>query len=125
MTTSDERTALLNLALVLRRAGFKVRREDCGHTIRVWGRGIRGAAQTTQRASYRTLAGRFAADNSRAFDKWITASLVMRLPCDLARLLPALERLATEEGERLSNGFVCDRPGENPFPYEVGLPVTG
>lgn len=109
---SQELDALAYLAGDLMTAGYHVEFEDKGDGthLSVTGRGIKGRTLTSSRTF-------FIAENEHAFDKWSTAPLRMWLPCDMARLLPALELLATEEGERLSNRFICDSL-ENPFPYE-------
>jgi hypothetical protein len=105
-----------------RNAGFEVNTfaEDgvCSATIK--GKGIWGAFSELG-AWYKTLDGKFAADNEKCFDKWSKCPLVVNMPCDFDALLKHLDFLASAEGYEISNNYSYFH--NNPFPYDMSVPL--
>lgn len=74
----------------------------------VYGRGIRGGFCEPNDHSYWQLAGRFAADNKRKFNKWSQCPLVVEFPANDRQgreLLAMLRHLASPEGAKLSGTY--------------------
>lgn len=107
------------LAGELKAHGYEIEYED-GDNHKSWyvrGHGIRGAFCEPNDQSYAVLNGRFAADNSKCFDKWSKCPLVMKLPCDTEKLVKHLKFLGSKEGYKHSNGYEYH---DNPIlPMEV------
>lgn len=114
MTTEDY--AVFNEAVRrLRKQGYQVKvhptqctTEGVFRTATLHGKGVFGAFGTPQ-AGHVNLMGRIAADNTKAFDKFSTAPLVMLLPCDWRELRKHLRFLATEAGRQYSNTYGRDK----------------